>query len=293
MSSKKTSGSRAKPVRSVFDATVPVEQYSLENLKMLARNSDIQGRSSLANAKQYYNALSGAFKAGQYKAGSNLKLKGSKLSQYDRSLSDDYYTLKQLKGFAKDLNIPNRTGLRSKVALRQALNAFSGKTSPGTMARLVSRKTQFQPLLGLDAYTKDELYLLGKTMGAKRNMNKQALWDILSGKVSIKSPVKGGVQNMTVAELRAHAKSLGLTGYSRLKRDELVALIGRGKSSPSQKKSSGRKLSGTGYAGMNVAALKKLASQRMITGYGKMKRAELEQRLLSYNSQKKSSPRNK
>ena len=80
-----------------------------------------------------------------------------------------------------------------------------------------------------------------------------------------------GFTAMTVTELKHEAKKRGLSGYSKLRKDELIKLLQTKKKSyhkvVTAKKSK--------YTTMTVAKLKQKAKKRGLSGYSKLRKAEL------------------
>lgn len=71
------------------------------------------------------------------------------------------------------------------------------------------------------------------------------------------------MQNRTVAELKTLAKSLGLKGYSRMRKAQLVAAIERAEVRPVAAK------------GQTVAQLKQICRDRKLTGWSRLSKAQL------------------
>jgi hypothetical protein len=98
------------------------------------------------------------------------------------------------------------------------------------------------------------------------------------------------LKSMTVVQLKEKAKSENLSGYSKLKKDELIKLIVSGKSIPSKRgksKSPKGPSNSNAINSMTVVQLKERAKLENISGYSKMNKAEL------INALTKRSPRMK
>ncbi len=184
-SSRKSSGkknvesSQKKSVYDSFDPSIPLDSYSLKNLRDLATYYNLPDRSKMKSTQQLYTALSKLFSTGSVSV--NPKISGSKVTIYDPTLGPDAYTIKQLRGFVQDLNVPNRSKLRSRTELIDALNSFYSQVSPSSRNRYLSRIEDFDPSIGIEKYTKDDLYTIAKNYDfpARRNMNKDQLWELL------------------------------------------------------------------------------------------------------------------
>ena len=82
----------------------------------------------------------------------------------------------------------------------------------------------------------------------------------------------------TVKELREACKKAGITGYSKMTKDDLVAALKKGKKAKTPakaKRASPKKAAKRGYAAKTVAELRAECKKRDIRGYTKLNRDEL------------------
>lgn len=151
------------------------------------------------------------------------------------------------------------------------------------------------PTVELDKMTVPELKKLAKDRGISgySRLKRQELIDLhtkapVTEKPVEKPPVEDRqdsqepivcLDDMTVPDLRKLAKERGFSGYSRLKRQELIDLHVKGNlpapEKPTVDRSSEKPVEKQSLDEMTVPELRKLAKERGITGYSRLKRQEL------------------
>ncbi|KAJ3070005.1 hypothetical protein HDU98_006936 [Podochytrium sp. JEL0797] len=82
------------------------------------------------------------------------------------------------------------------------------------------------------------------------------------------------IADLTVIELREECKTRGITGYSKLKKSELTALLSEGKEDATgESKGKGKQVEN--IADLSVVELREACKKLEIQGYSKLKKAEL------------------
>lgn len=83
-------------------------------------------------------------------------------------------------------------------------------------------------------------------------------------------------ESMTVKQLKVECRSLGIRGYSKLRKAEIVKLlVGNGSTPPMESESIVENDTPTPLSGLTVKELKSLCKDKGISGYSKLRKAEL------------------
>jgi hypothetical protein len=133
----------------------------------------------------------------------------------------------------------------------------------------------------LHSISDTDLIHIAQSLGVDTTMETPDIVDAIVELESIPStstsgPVLGAVESMGVKQLKELAKSRGIPGYYKMKKDELVSRL-----SSAHVESVIQETPSGDIGSMNVKQLKELAKSRGIPGYYKMKKDELVSRLSS------------
>lgn len=172
-----------------------------------------------------------------------------------------------------------------KLAVHDVCFKLNGKKIPNTRYKSGLEKYQSEEHYddyGVDRCTFEDprtnsknrariLKILGKT-SKSRNGSKNAS-SKTSKKASSKTSKKGS-RDMTVVELKALCKQKGISGFSTLKKDQLIRKCNAKASKKGSLKAS-KSASRKGSRDMTVAELKALCKQKGISGYNLLKKDQL------------------
>jgi len=244
----------------VFDPNVDVDEYSFDNLKKLAKDIDLPGRSSFKRKADLYDELK-RYTAEQEEERRVNEVKFAATGGHDLE-SMKFSELKQLAG-VDGLNIANRSHAKSKEALVKLIeDYYAGGHHLEKPRTAPSNLKAFDPTFPVSAYTKAQMYELGKAanLPVTKSMNTDQLYSILERgeteeeriarqkrrSATRRATNEEGLNGMLLADLKEEARNRGLTGYSRMSRGDLIQAIQeydskhpkKGPSSPQSKKSS-------------------------------------------------------
>ncbi|NRQ36322.1 hypothetical protein HII36_31475 [Nonomuraea sp. NN258] len=188
----------------------------------------------------------------------------------------------------KTINKAGGNGSRSRAAT-------STKSGKSTTSKSTTSKSKAGS--GLADMSADQLRARGKRLGLTglskmrkddliKTINKAGGKSASSKSTTSRSKASGGLADMSADQLRARGKRLGLSGLSKMRKDDLIKTINKagGKSASSKsatskstasKSATSRSKAGSGLADMSADQLRARGKRLGLTGLSKMRKDDL------------------
>src|SRR3989338_6639355 len=154
--------------KGLFDKNKKIEEYTALELKKIAGEMRIEGRSKMNKEELYQNL-------------SNLEDKEEDDEEFNKDNKVTDYTMKKLKTIASNINLENRSGYRKKDDLYDAIKKYYESNQAENPKMAPKNLKEFNEKYTVDQYTKKQLYEFGKNskLAVRKDMNKEKLYSIL------------------------------------------------------------------------------------------------------------------